>query len=49
MYISKKKKERRKILLLRTTNTKSEHSDKVVTRMTVHALDGYPIQKMKSH
>ena len=42
---SAKKKKKKEILL----QILSEHSDKVVTRMTFHALDRFPIQRMISH
>ena len=42
--------EKKEQMLQNTTNTtKSEHNDKIVTRMTFHTLDGFPIQKMASH
>ena len=37
IYIGQNRKKR--TIITTTTNTKSEQSDKVVTRMTFHALD----------
>ena len=50
IHVGQKKKEKKgKKILLHATNIKNEHSNKVVTKMTSHILDGFHIQKMGSH